>query len=88
MFDRIIRWSIEQRWLVFLVVFGMAAAGIYNYQNKLALEALPDITNVQVQINTVAPGYSPLESEQRITFPIETAMSGLPQLEQTRSKTG
>lgn len=85
MFDRIIRFSIEQRWLVFLVVFGMAVAGIYNYQQKLALEALPDITNVQVQINTSAPGYSPLEAEQRVTYPIETVMSGLPNLEQTRS---
>ena len=46
---------------------------------------MPDITNVQVQINTAAPGYSPLEVEQRITFPIETAMAGLPKLEYTRS---
>jgi len=46
---------------------------------------VPDITNVQVQINTAAPGYSPLETEQRISYPIETVMSGLPNLEQTRS---
>ncbi|MBK4734655.1 efflux RND transporter permease subunit [Noviherbaspirillum pedocola] len=85
MFDRIIRFSLEQRWLIFLAVFAMAVAGIYNYQKNLALEALPDITNVQVQINTGAPGYSPLEAEQRITFPIETVMAGLPNLEQTRS---
>lgn len=84
MFDRIIRFAIEQRWLVLLAVLGMAALGIYNYQ-RLPIDAVPDITNVQVQINTVAPGYSPLESEQRITFPIETAMAGLPRLEQTRS---
>jgi cobalt-zinc-cadmium resistance protein CzcA len=84
MFERIIRFAIEQRWLVMLAVFAMAALGIYNYQ-KLPIDAVPDITNVQVQINTAAPGYSPLETEQRVTFPIETVMSGLPHLQQTRS---
>lgn len=84
MFERLIRFAIEQRWLVMLAVAGMAALGIYNYQ-KLPIDAVPDITNVQVQINTSAPGYSPLETEQRITFPIETVMAGLPNLEQTRS---
>jgi cobalt-zinc-cadmium resistance protein CzcA len=84
MFERIIRFAIEQRWLVLLAVFGMAAIGIFSYQ-KLPIDAVPDITNVQVQINTSAPGYSPLETEQRITFPLETVMSGLPNLEQTRS---
>ena len=84
MFERIIRFAIEQRWLILLAVFGIAAVGIYSYQ-KLPIDAVPDITNVQVQINTSAPGYSPLETEQRITFPIETVMSGLPNLEQTRS---
>ncbi|WP_194724101.1 CusA/CzcA family heavy metal efflux RND transporter [Noviherbaspirillum malthae] len=84
MFERIIRFAIEQRWLVLLAVFGMAAIGIFSYQ-KLPIDAVPDITNVQVQINTSAPGYSPLETEQRITYPLETVMSGLPNLEQTRS---
>lgn len=84
MFERIIRFAIEQRWLVMLAVFAMAAVGVYNYQ-KLPIDAVPDITNVQVQINTSAPGYSPLEVEQRVTFPIETVMAGLPHLEQTRS---
>jgi len=84
MFERIIRQAIAQRWLVLLLVAGMAALGVYNYQ-KLPIDAVPDITNVQVQINTAAPGYSPLETEQRVTFPIETLMSGLPKLEQTRS---
>ncbi|CAL61772.1 Cobalt-zinc-cadmium resistance protein CzcA (Cation efflux system protein CzcA) [Herminiimonas arsenicoxydans] len=84
MFERLIRFAIEQRWLVMLAVAGMAGLGIYNYQ-KLPIDAVPDITNVQVQINTSAPGYSPLETEQRITFPIETVMAGLPNLEQTRS---
>ncbi|RYY72663.1 MAG: CusA/CzcA family heavy metal efflux RND transporter, partial [Proteobacteria bacterium] len=84
MFERIIRFAIEQRWLVMLAVFAMAGFGVYSYQ-KLSIDAVPDITNVQVQINTGAPGYSPLETEQRITFPIETVMSGLPGLLQTRS---
>jgi cobalt-zinc-cadmium resistance protein CzcA len=84
MFERIIRFAIDQRWLVLLLVAAMAAVGIYSYQ-KLPIDAVPDITNVQVQINTAAPGYSPLETEQRVTYPIETLMSGLPKLEQTRS---
>jgi heavy metal efflux system protein len=84
MFERIIRFSIEQRWLILLAVFGMAALGVFNYQ-KLPIDAVPDITNVQVQINTQAPGYSPLETEQRVTYPIETVMAGLPRLVQTRS---
>lgn len=84
MFEKIIRFAIEQRWLVMLLTAGMAALGIYNYQ-KLPIDAVPDITNVQVQVNTSAPGYSPLEAEQRITFPIETVMAGLPFLEHTRS---
>ena len=84
MFERIIRFAIEQRWLVMVAVLALAAIGIYNYQ-RLAIDAVPDITNVQVQINTQASGYSPLETEQRVTYPIETVMAGLPNLEQTRS---
>jgi len=84
MFERLIRLAIEHRWLVMLAVLGMAGLGIFNY-SILPIDAVPDITNVQVQINTTAPGYSPLETEQRITYPIETVMAGLPHLEQTRS---
>ncbi|MEC5385097.1 CusA/CzcA family heavy metal efflux RND transporter [Uliginosibacterium sp. H3] len=84
MFERIIRFAIEQRWFVILAVLGMAALGVYNYQ-RLPIDAVPDITNVQVQINTEAAGYSPLEAEQRVTYPIETVMAGLPRLQQTRS---
>jgi len=84
MFERIIRFCIEQRWLVMLAVLGMAGLGVYNY-TKLPVDAVVDISSVQAVINTEAPGYSPLETEQRITYPIETVMAGLPGLEQTRS---
>ncbi len=84
MFERVIRFAIAQRWLVLLAVLGMAVLGALSY-TRLPIDAVPDITNVQVQINTSAPGYSPLETEQRITYPIETTMAGLPGLEQTRS---
>jgi len=84
MFERLISLAIEQRWLVLLAVLSMAALGIFNYK-ILPIDAVPDITNVQVQINTSVPGYSPLETEQRVTYPIETVMAGLPNLEQTRS---
>jgi cobalt-zinc-cadmium resistance protein CzcA len=84
MIERLIRFAIQQRWLVLVAVAGMAALGIYNYQ-RLPIDAVPDITNIQVQINTAAPGYSPLEAEQRITYPVETAMAGLPNLDYTRS---
>src|SRR3954447_20143359 len=84
MFERIIGFSIAQRWLVLLAVLGMAALGVFSYQ-KLPIDAVPDITNVQVQVNTAAPGYSPLEAEQRVTYPIETSMAGLPKLDYTRS---
>lgn len=84
MLERILKLSIRQRWLVILVTLAVAALGIYNFQ-RLPIDAVPDITNVQVQINTEAPGFSPLEVEQRITFPVEIAMAGLPSLDYTRS---
>ncbi len=84
MFESLIRFSIAQRMLVLLLAVGVAIAGIYSYQ-RLPIDAVPDITNVQVQINTMAPGYSPLEAEQRVTYPLETVMAGLPNLQQTRS---
>ena len=84
MFDQLIQYSVKQRWLIILIVIGIAVLGVFSYQ-KLPIDAVPDITNVQVQINTSAAGYSPLEAEQRITYPIETAMAGLPGLEETRS---
>ncbi len=84
MFERILQISIDHRGLVMVAVLAMALLGIYSYQ-KVPIDAVPDITNVQVQINTEAPGYSPLETEQRLTFPIETIMMGLPHLDYTRS---
>ncbi len=84
MLQRIIEVSIRQRWLVLVVVLGLAGLGAWNF-NRLPIDAVPDITNVQVQINIEAPGFSPLETEQRITFPVETAISGLPDLDYTRS---
>ena len=84
MIDAILAFSIRQRWLVMMAVVVMAALGAWNF-TRLPIDAVPDITNVQVQINSTAAGYSPLEVEQRITFPIETGMGGLPNLEYTRS---
>ncbi|TAF40072.1 MAG: CusA/CzcA family heavy metal efflux RND transporter, partial [Alphaproteobacteria bacterium] len=82
--ERIIHFSIRQRLLVMITVVALCAIGIYNF-GKLPIDAVPDITNVQVQINTQAQGFSPLESEQRITYPVETAIAGLPGLDYTRS---
>ncbi|MFL0799426.1 MAG: CusA/CzcA family heavy metal efflux RND transporter [Agarilytica sp.] len=84
MIDSILRLSIERRYLFLSLIFVIVGIGIWNYQ-KLPIDAVPDITNVQVQINTSAPGYSPLEAEQRITYPVETALAGLPKLSYTRS---
>ena len=84
MIEAIVAFSLRQRWLVMMAVLGVAILGIWNFF-RLPIDAVPDITNVQVQINTSAAGYSPLEVEQRITFPIETSMGGLPRLQYTRS---
>ena len=84
MLARIIGFSIRQRWFVLGTVALLCALGLWS-ATKLPIDAVPDITNVQVQINTKAEGFSPLEAEQRITFPIETAIAGLPRLDYTRS---
>jgi cobalt-zinc-cadmium resistance protein CzcA len=84
MLEHIINFSIRHRWFVLLVVVGLMGFSVYNFK-KLPIDAVPDITNVQVQINTEAEGYSPLEVEQRITYPIETALAGIPKLDYTRS---
>ncbi len=82
--ERVLQGSIRHRWLVMLAVLMLALVGVYHARN-LPIDAVPDITNVQVQVNTEAPGYTPLEVEQRITFPVETALAGLPKLSGTRS---
>ncbi|MCF7221545.1 efflux RND transporter permease subunit [Marilutibacter chinensis] len=84
MLERIIRFAIAHRWLMLVLTLALAALGAWNF-TRLPIDATPDITNVQVQVNTEAPGYSPLEAEQRVTFPIETALAGLPALDHTRS---
>jgi cobalt-zinc-cadmium resistance protein CzcA len=84
MIESLLRFSITRPWLIIATVLLLLALGVWNAQ-RLPIDAVPDITNVQVQINTAAPGYSPLETEQRITWPIETALSGLPKLAYTRS---
>jgi cobalt-zinc-cadmium resistance protein CzcA len=84
MLAKTIGFSIRQRWLILAVVALLCAIGAWS-ATKLPIDAVPDITNVQVQINTKAEGYSPLESEQRITYPIETAIAGIPNLSYTRS---
>ena len=84
MIESILRLSIERRWLMLSLILVLLGSGIWSYQ-QLPIDAVPDITNVQVQINTEAPGYSPLESEQRITYPVETALAGIPNLSYTRS---
>jgi cobalt-zinc-cadmium resistance protein CzcA len=84
MLERLIDLSIRGRWFVLIAVLALAVLGVWSFQ-RLPIDATPDITNVQVQINTEAPGYSPLEAEQRLTFPIETAIAGLPGLLYTRS---
>lgn len=84
MINAIIRFAVAQRLLVMLMVVIMAAAGLYSLQN-LPIDAVPDVTNVQVQVLTSAPSLAPLEVERQITFPVEVAMSGIPGVEEIRS---
>ena len=84
MLESILRFSIKRKFLVLVMVLAVAGLGVWNF-TKLPIDAVPDITNVQVMINTEAAGYTPLEIEQRVTFPLETALAGLPGLTYTRS---
>ena len=81
---RLLAFSVENRWLVVILTLAVGALGVYNFQ-RLPIDAVPDITNVQVQINTPVKALSPAEVERRITFPIEWAMGGIPNVEQVRS---
>jgi len=84
MLESIVSFALARRYWIVAATLLLAGVGAFSAK-QLAIDAVPDITNVQVQINTEAPGYSPLEAEQRITFPIETALAGLPRLERMRS---
>ena len=84
MLDFILRTAIERRYIVIALVLAVSGLGIWNFA-KLPIDAVPDITNVQVQVNTPAPGYTPLEVEQRISYLVENAMAGMPSLDYTRS---
>jgi len=84
MMNHVIANAVERRWLVMALTALLVLLGLYH-ANKLPIDAVPDITNIQVQINTEAVGYSPLETEQRITYVVENAMAGIPNLDYTRS---
>ena len=84
MINALIRFAVSQRLLVLLMVALVIGAGVYSL-NRLPIDAVPDVTNVQVQILTAAPSLAPLEIERQITFPVEVAMSGLPDIEEIRS---
>ncbi len=82
--NSIIQFSLNRRWFILAMTLLIAAFGVSNVL-KLPIDAVPDITNIQVQINTQVDGYSPLESEQRVTYVVENAMAGIPDLDYTRS---
>jgi cobalt-zinc-cadmium resistance protein CzcA len=84
MIERVLAFSVRQRWLVLLAAVAAAVAGAWSL-TKLPIDAVPDVTNVQVQVNVIAPALTPIEIEKQVTFPIETALAGTPGLETTRS---
>lgn len=84
MLDLILRLSVARRGVIGFVVLLLCGLGVWNF-NRLPIDAVPDITNVQVVVNVPAPGYTPLEVEQRITFYLENVMAGMPRLLSTRS---
>ena len=84
MIDKLIAWSIRWRLFVILLALGLVGVGIYSAIG-LPIDAVPDVTTNQVQINSVAPAFTPLEMEQYVTSPIEVAMSSLPRKEEIRS---
>ena len=91
MLEHIIRLSIRQRWAIISIALLLCVLGAYSF-SRLKIDAVPDITNVQVAISTPAPGFSPLEAEQRITFPVETAIPtwyiAVPALRRSRFRPG
>src|ERR671911_2752431 len=84
MIDSIIRFSIQNRFFVLIFAALLVGAGLWS-ATQLPIDAVPDVTNRQVQINTVAPALAPAEVERQITFPLEVALAGMPRLKETRS---
>src|SRR5712672_2617550 len=84
MIERIVDFSVRRRWLVLLVTLIAAASGLWSL-TKLPIDAVPDVTNVQVQVNATAPALTPVEIEKQVTVALETALAGIPGLESTRS---
>src|SRR3989304_10296946 len=84
MIERAISWALKQRLIIIIFVVALVAFGIYAY-TRLPVDAFPDVTNIQVQIITEAPGRSPEEVEKFITYPVETQMMGIPRLTDIRS---
>src|SRR5436309_8741572 len=84
MIEAIVDFSVRRRWLVLLVTIAVAASGIWSV-TRLPIDAVPDITNVQVQVNAVAPALTPVEIEKQVTVALETALAGIPGMESTRS---
>ena len=84
MISRLVTFSVERRWLVLLLTAIAALAGVFALQ-RLPIDAVPDITNNQVQVNVLAPSLSPDQIERQVSFTIETSLAGIPGLEYTRS---
>ena len=84
MVGRILAFSVRRRWLVVLVTLAAAIVGAWS-ASRLPIDAVPDVTNVQVQVNAIAPALTPIEIEKQVTFPVETALAGIPGLDSTRS---
>ena len=76
--DRVLGFSIRHRGLVLVAALALGALGVAAFQ-RLPIDAVPDITNVQVQVNTPVSALSPMEVESQVTFPVETALAGLPE---------
>src|SRR6266496_2530763 len=84
MIERVLAFSVRQRWLVLLAALAAVISGAWSL-TRLPIDAVPDVTNVQVQINSIAPAFTPIEIEKQVTVPIETVLAGTPGLESTRS---
>src|SRR3990172_6348723 len=84
MIERLISFALRQRLLIIVATGFLSALGVYAFK-KLPIDAFPDVTNIQVQIITEAPGRSPIEVEKLVTYPVEVQMTGLPRLQDLRS---